>query len=430
MGQSFSTQEQHREVTQVCPIEPTKSSPTQASTTCSKLLTPGVPRPLLCTLSRELMKDPVLVTKVTMAGLAVSVGDTVDYSALLEHCDWNKDAVEFVPNENIRDAIEEFNYKKTADSTPVDAVTDDSLPSAVSALLEHICRFGVDAGEVELARNYAAEPTRPNLRAMVALLARIKASGNMMRESTKGEAASLSLWPSSGGNRLCTVPISEHDSLDEERLHAAILRGAILQLTAFPDDFDIAYSSVADDDAAERVVIDKQGKRKLPLSSIADGKVWIVESRVKRQRGGPDMRTHELVRQWREEEGRFREWLGWVREGRTQVWESDQWMDDVAHFQELMVKRDLDNEAAHGRRNLSFSEALTRLRQAHLYYPGDVELAQGVQVQHNFVKTGCAEGEFVDVSLHDASNNTSILLSAAIAKCRSRFVLVVSGSSS
>jgi len=121
---------------------------------------------------------------------------------------------------------------------------------------------------------------------------------------------------------------------------------------------------------------------------------------------------------------------GWVREGRMQVWESDQWMDDVAHFQELMVKRDLDNEAAHGRRNLSFSEALTRLRQAHLYYPGDVELAQGVQVQHNFVKTGCAEGEFVDVSLHDASNNTSILLSAAIAKCRSRFVLVVSGSSS
>jgi len=52
-----------------------------------------------------------------------------------------------------------------------------------------------------------------------------------------------------------------------------------------------------------------------------------------------------------------------------QVWESDQWMDDVPHFEELMVKRDLDNEVAHGRRNFNFSEpeALTRLRQARTF---------------------------------------------------------------
>ena len=69
-----------------------------------------------------------------------------------------------------------------------------------------------------------------------------------------------------------------------------------------------------------------------------------------------------LVRQWRSEEKRFRAWYAWVVEENKRVWESDLWMDEVGHFQQLLVDRDI--ESRDDRR-----DALLRFRRAHLFYP-------------------------------------------------------------
>jgi hypothetical protein len=88
-------------------------------------------------------------------------------------------------------------------------------------------------------------------------------------------------------------------------------------------------------------------------------------------------RAHEeklraLVLQWRAEEQQFRAWLAWIMERPSHVCESgclmdicetDRWMDEVAHLQDLLVTRDLPSSSCEQ------ANALLRLRRAHLFYP-------------------------------------------------------------
>eukprot|EP00286_Rhodomonas_abbreviata_P017637 CAMPEP_0181316220 /NCGR_PEP_ID=MMETSP1101-20121128/15781_1 /TAXON_ID=46948 /ORGANISM="Rhodomonas abbreviata, Strain Caron Lab Isolate" /LENGTH=418 /DNA_ID=CAMNT_0023423457 /DNA_START=36 /DNA_END=1290 /DNA_ORIENTATION=+ len=354
--------------------------------------TPDIPNHLLCPLSLRLMKDPVLITKVNKAGLAVREGDTVDRCALQKMSSWDDDAVEFVANGNIREAVLDFECNKIADSTPVDALTDDALPCTVANVLQRICLATEDSDEVERAKSLAAQPTRPHLRALVSSLARLKKSqeqkriadldvrqkhgkcahcednqkqlfvktltgktltisgsnampiaclkvkiwdkegipldqqrliiagkqcedsqplsfywphkdeptfhlvlrlrGGMMHESTTGEkphVSSLSVIHSAGGDAI-DVPLTEDDIVDEQHLFAAIVRGAILQLAAFPNSFDLEYSPLesassrrmqhivgADSLPEPRVRIDPRGRRIVMPDSMLDREVIVVQ---------------------------------------------------------------------------------------------------------------------------------------------------------
>jgi len=70
-------------------------------------------------------------------------------------------------------------------------------------------------------------------------------------------------------------------------------------------------------------------------------------------------------------------------------------MDEVGKFQRLLVQRDVSPCDQQG--------ALLRLQRAHLFYPTAECLQHNVQVQHNFVTVGIAEGDFVDTQLHHAT---------------------------
>ena len=132
--------------------------------------------------------------------------------------------------------------------------------------------------------------------------------------------------------------------------------------------------------------------------------------------------------------------------GLMDICETDRWMDEVAHLQDLLVTRDLPsspceqaNEALDQVSSSSFdvrrrmtceqADALQRLRRAHLFYPGVDALQQDVQVRCNFVTAGICEGDFVDCSLHDSCGE-SVLFSQALDQAGSERVLVVAGSGS
>lgn len=125
---------------------------------------------------------------------------------------------------------------------------------------------------------------------------------------------------------------------------------------------------------------------------------------------------------WRVEEQGFRAWYAWVATLMPSMSVLDGWMKEVAHFQELLVVRDVCNEQ--NRR-----DALQRLRSAHLYYPDAEVLRKDVQVCCNFVMAGIDTGGFEDVTLFNEQAGPVLLSQALAATCASR-VLVVAGSSS
>jgi hypothetical protein len=105
------------------------------------------------------------------------------------------------------------------------------------------------------------------------------------------------------------------------------------------------------------------------------------------------------------------------------ICETDGWMDEVAHLQDLLVTRDLPSSPCEQ------ADALLRLRRAHLFYPGVDALQQDVQVRCNFLTAGICESDFVDCSLHDSCGKT-VLLSQALDHAGSERVLIVAGSGS
>ena len=125
---------------------------------------------------------------------------------------------------------------------------------------------------------------------------------------------------------------------------------------------------------------------------------------------------------WRAEEQGFRAWYAWLAVSMPNMSVLDGWMHEVAHFQELLVARDVCDER-HRR------DALRRLRSAHLYYPDAAALRQDVQVRCNFVTAGINTGGFEDVPLFTAEAGP-VLLSDALEATGARRVLVVAGSSS
>mmetsp|Transcript_12399 Transcript_12399/g.24674 ORF Transcript_12399/g.24674 Transcript_12399/m.24674 type:complete len:707 (+) Transcript_12399:108-2228(+) len=114
----------------------------------------------------------------------------------------------------------------------------------------------------------------------------LRLRGGMMHASTTGETGKswLSLWSSSDGNKICAVQTGWHNqtSVEERELHAFIVLGAVVELAAFPRDFDLCYDTIAEGKTSrslktrQRVKISMGGRRKLQLSWILDGNVWVL----------------------------------------------------------------------------------------------------------------------------------------------------------
>jgi len=114
-----------------------------------------------CPLSGRCMKQPVILTKVKLPDNLLKVGRTVDRLSLEEE---NIKDVEFVPNENLRKALDEFVCIKTVERTPIQAIFENDIRVMSSELLKQISsRFRESDGELIRARKLASEPSRNDL---------------------------------------------------------------------------------------------------------------------------------------------------------------------------------------------------------------------------------------------------------------------------